>query len=767
MVEVTWRAGRAVRELCARADALVAAAEAVARDRTGADAEARAALAPLLAESVRAELGRIPVSRLREVTSGRLRIGAFEDAGFDTVGRIADATEYRLRRIPGVGELSARHAKGAARQIALAAEETVTIRLDIERRDDPGHTALVVALGRLVAAGPGLARAVETAERVAREVGALLADARPASSRLRMVVAGRRGRAAARAALPRLATALRDFQERDVPTLLAQTSADLLRQPPSEAAAWLDFASRAAEYHTALGELSSAPGAWEAAEGFLPTDVVARVRRQPLDDTHRRVALRGYQSFGARFALAQRRAILGDEMGLGKTVQAIAALAHLRAEGARHFLVVAPASVLVNWIREIEERSTLPAFRLHGAEREAGRAEWAEHGGVAVATFDGLRALPGPEAPGPEVAMLVVDEAHFVKNRAAQRSLAVAGWTRRVDRVLFLTGTPMENRVEEFRELVRYLRPEVVDEVHQRKAVAGARAFRRSVAPVYLRRNQRDVLTELPELVRVDEWEEFSPGDLAAYRAAVAQGNFMAMRRAGYADPTTSAKLGRLREIVAEAAANGRKVLVFSFFREVLRTVGGALEPAPIGLVDGRLGAARRQELLDRFAAVEGHAVLLCQIQAGGVGLNAQAASVVIICEPQVKPTLESQAVARAHRMGQVRRVQVHRLLATDSVDQRMLALLARKERLFDAYARHSATAASADDAVDLSDAALARRIVEDEQRRLATTGPGPTDAGARDTSEAAGQDVRGGKDSEGRQNGEEEHDGATAGTDE
>src|SRR5690606_34276773 len=138
------------------------------------------------------------------------------------------------------------------------------------------------------------------------------------------------------------------------------------------------------------------------------------------------------------------------------------------------------------------------------------------------------------------------------------------------------------------------------------------------------------------------------------------------------------------------------------------------------GPLSGSVPPARRQELVDAFSAVDGHAVLLSQIQAGGTGLNMQAASVVVLCEPQIKPTLEHQAVARAHRMGQVRTVQVHRLLATDSVDQRLVELLARKDRLFDAYARRSDLAETTPDAVDVSDAELARRIVEEEQQRLA-----------------------------------------------
>jgi SNF2 family DNA or RNA helicase len=101
--------------------------------------------------------------------------------------------------------------------------------------------------------------------------------------------------------------------------------------------------------------------------------------------------------------------------------------------------------------------------------------------------------------------------------------------------------------------------------------------------------------------------------------------------------------------------------------------------------------------------------------------LNVQAASVVILCEPQVKPALEDQAVARAHRMGQTRRVRVHRLVTTDSVDQRLLALLGRKRRLFDAYARHSNAAQTSPEALDTTDTLLARQILEEERARLAS----------------------------------------------
>ncbi|MYS35800.1 helicase-like protein [Streptomyces sp. KhCrAH-43] len=711
-------AGRAARELLVRAGGLLDAARGVLADHTRAVTAVRTCLDPLLDDLVRTDLAAIPVSRLKDVTEGRLRLGAIEQAGLTTVGQVYGAGRYELRQIPGVGAQTADQALAAAGQIAHAVRDTVALRIDVDTQDE-AVTALLGALYRLVEAGPDVRRAVDGARALAERLEPLLTAAGPARGRLRMLLTGRRARAGVREAVAGVGAAVAGAVERGLPPLFAQVSADLLREPESAVAAWVDFELRSAEYYSLLAELSGSGPDRDAAEGFLPSGMADRVRGLRLDDARLRVSLRGYQSFGARFALVQKRVILGDEMGLGKTVQAIAALAHLAARGETHFLVVCPASVLINWSREVRARSTLRALPVHGPERREAFAEWRETGGVAVTTFDALHTLPDAADAGVRPGMLVVDEAHYVKNPATRRSRAVSGWSARTDRVLFLTGTPMENRVEEFRSLVRQLRPELAPDVSAGQGAAGSEAFRRAVAPAYLRRNQRDVLTELPAVVQVDEWEEFSEGDLLAYREAVAAGHFMRMRRAAYARPETSAKLNRLRELVAEAAGNGLKVVVFSYFREVLDAVREALGDGVFGPLSGSVAAGRRQELVDGFAAAEGHAVLLCQIQAGGVGLNLQAASVVILCEPQIKPTTEHQAVARAHRMGQIRTVQVHRLLAADSVDQRMLDIVARKERLFDAYARRSDVAETTPDAVDVSEGDLARRVVEEEQRRL------------------------------------------------
>ena len=151
--------------------------------------------------------------------------------------------------------------------------------------------------------------------------------------------------------------------------------------------------------------------------------------------------------------------------------------------------------------------------------------------------------------------------------------------------------------------------------------------------------------------------------------------------------------------------------MVFSFFRDVLAIVAAGLGETAIGPITGGVPPVKRQALIDEFTARQSPSVLVAQTQAGGVGLNIQAASVVIITEPQWNPAIEEQAIARAHRMGQVRRVDVHRLLAEDSVDERMLEVLGVKRAEFDAYARRSDLKEFTPDAVDVSDLAATKEV--------------------------------------------------------
>ncbi|OHV37039.1 DEAD/DEAH box helicase [Pseudofrankia saprophytica] len=706
----------------------------------------------LRARVVRRDLGRMDLARLKDTAPERLQLRPLETAGYRTVGDIVDRTPADLSRLPGVGLRTATAAIAAAGALAEAAEDSRGIRIELDPAD-ARSTDLLTWLRRAVlladAVGPVRARTVA----VARSLPGALSDARPARSRTRMFFAGAQSRAAAQRGLDEVSQILVDAADQGGQGLARElaSAVALLDRPPGAAGVWTDFERQAVQYYGLLGEIVGNRGDLSSATGHLPTEIVDRVRNQPLDGTLRTVSLRGYQAFGAKFALVQRRVILGDEMGLGKTIQAIAAIAHLRAQGESHFLVVCPASVLVNWMREITDRGKLTVHRLHGADRATALPRWTAQGGVGVTTFDTLASLDLPAAlagrsRGPRIAMLVADEAHYVKNSDTRRADALRALIERpelVDRVLFLTGTPMENRLDEFQTLVGYLQPGLLDPPRPRSgdpapvAVPGSwpgvaaalspRQFRERVAPAYLRRNTADVLSELPERVWTDEWEELhSPAERAAYRDAVLSRQFMAMRRVAFtADPERSRKLGRLVEIAREAAGNGQRVVVFSFFHDVLDLAERRLRAEDdcgqvFGTIKGAMAPDDRQRLVDAFGRCPAPAVLLSQIVAGGTGLNMQAASVVVLCEPQVKPTLEEQAVARLHRMGQVRTVRVHRLLTVDSVDQRLVQILAAKRSDFDAYARRSDLVAAGPEAVDVSDEALTRQVVEQEYARMA-----------------------------------------------
>lgn len=461
----------------------------------------------------------------------------------------------------------------------------------------------------------------------------------------------------------------------------------------------------------------------------MPQRVVRAAEQVALDGGLLTVRLRAYQRFGAQYVLSRPGSILGDEMGLGKTVEAIAVMAHLARRGQVHALVVAPASVLVNWLVEVAAHSRLAATRIHGLDRRQAVAAWVAGGGVAVTTYGILTTLGLPA--GFRFDLLVVDEAHMVKEPTTDRSRNVAALTRSADRVLLLTSTPMENQVSEFRNLVRYVNPGLADRlIPDEKAFVDPIRFREKVAKVYLRRNQQDVLQELPALIETDDWVELDTAEARAYADAVARRHFPDMRRAAYTPHAggRSAKLVRLREIVAESAADGWKVVVFSQFRAVIDQIAGALAGFPQIVLTGDTTPVRRQEAIDRFSAYEGHQVLIGQIDAIGKGLNIQAASVVVIAEPQLKPSTEDQAIRRAYRMGQARTVRVHRLLAKDSVDERPEDILRAKRQRFRTYTHDSDAKHASASATDprFTDEEISpveqQRIIDAEARRLYST---------------------------------------------
>lgn len=709
---------RQTRALLARAAEAQADAEAMVEIVGSARAQVVEAYEIACEPQVWTAIGKMSIETVKDTVDGRARLDELPAHGIYTVADVLRAGPDGLIGVPGIGEGTARKTIHAAEQLKRAARDSLQFRIEFDPKN-PDMTRLLRALADWGVVWQAARVHEANAERLADELATQRRIAEPAGAgRLRRLFMRAGDRAVADDAARRV-RAMLDTAESS--GLLRAAQEVRAVRTPSDEQVWRDFEQRSADYYGLLSQVVGLGGDVAASEGYLPADIVERVGAQQLDTSRLSdsLRLRGYQSFGARFALVQRRVVLGDEMGLGKTVQAIAAMAHLAARGATHFLVVCPASVLINWAREIARHSTLAVISLHGNGRARAAARWRDEGGVGVVTFGSLSAL-GLAPPRP--ALLVVDEAHYVKNPDAKRSQAVNRVAAQSDRVLFLTGTPMENRIDEFRALIEHLRPEIAAGMGPEHAAISVEAFRRAAAPVYLRRNQPDVLTELPELVQVDEWEEFGSQDGAAYRVAVRQGNFMAMRRAAFTvgRPHESAKLTRLLELVREAMTNDRKVVVFSYFRDVLAVVGAALGADACGPITGSTPVADRQRIVDEFTASPTPAVLVCQIEAAGVGVNIQAASVVILCEPQVKPSIEAQAIARAHRMGQVRTVQVYRLLIADSVDERMIEILGSKAQLFDAYVRHSTIAQAAPGAVDISEVQLARMIVAQEQQRLA-----------------------------------------------
>src|SRR5699024_2688491 len=259
------------------------------------------------------------------------------------------------------------------------------------------------------------------------------------------------------------------------------------------------------------------------------------------DTTHlRNLHLRGYQSFGARFTVVQKKVLLGDDMGLGKTIQAISVAAHLTAtEDNFRTLVVVPASVIVNWVRECRRFTDLPIFVAHGQDKKAAVTAWADTNGILICTYAGARSL---DIPAP--CLIIADEAHMIKNPTSKRSQACARLITAADYVLLMTGTPLESKLSASVALIRYIQPALTT---SGMSSLSAGDFRVRTAPAHLRRNQADVLDELPERTGSIDWIELTPADRVAYDDQVRAGNWMGMRRSAMLAPKTSAISAKMK----------------------------------------------------------------------------------------------------------------------------------------------------------------------------------------------------------------------------
>ena len=665
-------------------------------------------------DSVKEILEALSVEELNRGRHG-IRTSALMEAGVKTIWQVYSMSLPQLVRVNGIGEQGAKKIKEIAGEFAASARESARVRL---KADHPSHAQqmLIDELYRYM----HTAQARETAKRMLDEHGArideALKEAAPLAGGLsRLFTFGRRKAKAEEA--------VRYLQDRytDGYTLEAEHAAELndraMKASLPERQA--DFENNAAAYIALMESLSPDAAASAHANTGLPVGLIEEIDAMEVDLRLVKATLRPYQLFGCKYALHQGRVLLGDEMGLGKTVQAIAAMAVTAAEeGITHFMAVCPAGVLVNWVREIGVHSHLRAVKIHGRD-EAALQDWLENGGVGVTTYESISRFELPEQF--RVGMLVVDEAHYVKNPEAKRTQAMQKLIGYTDRVLFMSGTPLENKVEEMCFLVSLLDVEMAKEIRKYTNLATARQFREKLSPIYLRRTREDVLGELPDLIENKDWSDLEPEEEKLYRAAVREGNFAAMRQVSWqADIEKSAKAQRLRELIEEAEEEKRRVIVFTFFLNTIEKVKAVLGEKCAGVITGAVPPEDRQAMIDEFAKAPFGSALICQVQAGGTGLNIQCASVIIFCEPQLKPSIEQQAIGRAYRMGQVRDVMVHRLLCEDTIDERILEILHEKQIQFDHFADESQAGEEMLKLEEkLEEKSMMKEIIRAEQERL------------------------------------------------
>lgn len=611
-----------------------------------------------------------------------IRISALKNAGIENIAQLYKRSRASLESIEGIGQTNAALIHHAVQTIASSAKENMHIKLSSEE-ETKELTRLIELLHQYAAASQPRMAAEELLADFGEEVDAALSASSRAISTLGWLFSSAAQRQQASAATVEL-LALADCGFVEKSGLVYRD----FQQSKPMGDAMEAFRKNSAPFAITLEYVSGMGAAGTV--GAVPAELAQAVSARKLDLSLLKATLRPYQLFGTKYILAQKNTLLGDEMGLGKTMQAIAAMAALKKEGHGHFLVVCPASVLVNWCREIEKHSGLAVTEIHGADKIDELYDWLHGGCVAVTTYETARALPLPN--GFRLGLLIADEAHYIKNPAALRTRAVISLCAHAENVLFMTGTPLENKVDEMCALLDILNPHTAEQARELRYLSDAPSFRKTIAGVYLRRTREDVLSELPEKTEKDQWCRPTMEDWKWYFAEVFARNFMGMRRIGWHTEQLekSSKAQRLREIIELSRQEGRKVLIFSYFRETAEKALKIAGENAFGPITGSVPSARRQEMVDAFTAAPDGAVLVCQVTAGGTGLNIQAASVVVFCEPQIKPSLETQAISRAYRMGQSRKVLVHRLLCEGTVDDEMVSMLRDKQDIFDSFADES-----------------------------------------------------------------------------
>ena len=414
--------------------------------------------------------------------------------------------------------------------------------------------------------------------------------------------------------------------------------------------------------------------------------------------------------------------VLADDMGLGKTLQTIALLLAVKQEEKSvKALIVAPTSVVTNWVREIERFSpTLTVALWHGQQRKE-QADELETADIIITSYALLR-RDEEMLKELDLSYAILDEAQHIKNPMS--ATAAAAKRLRAKRRLALTGTPIENRLSEIWSIFDFVSPGLLgplnkfEERFTRPIADGdhktAARLRATIHPFILRRTKQEVAKDLPEKIEMDQFCDLAGEQKNLYTQVVREVRAQIMGdverlgvsgahiqilagltrlRQAACDPRLlglprpfsdedSGKLIALRELVEECEAGGHKVLVFSQFVSMLQLIKNALDKDGVNYeyLDG--STKDRAERVDRFQNDPGCTVFLISLKAGGTGLNLTAADTVIHFDPWWNPAVEDQATDRAHRIGQTKVVTAYRLVAAGTIEEKILQLKAKKREL-------------------------------------------------------------------------------------
>lgn len=627
----------------------------------------------------------VPVEEINSTKRG-IRTKTLRDNGFLTMADIYMVKKERLVKIKGISEETAGVIKNTATEFYNTTKNNFKLKINIDKKTE-FSSALVRWVAGLIKSEELIIEAKELYDENNNRIDELINDLELSLNSIKRLFLSQEKKDNADKAYFELKSMLDGFYGNRVNEIVNNLN-NYYKINIDDA--WYLFSKESLKFYNILENIN--PGLLGNSDSLygLPEELAKNIEEIKYDLTGLNCSLRKYQEWGVKYILKQERVLLGDEMGLGKTVQAIATMVSLRNGGAKRFLVVAPASVLTNWCREIAKHSDLKVTKIHGNNRDKEFENWLRYGGVGVTTFETTAFLMMPEDF--VFGMLVVDEAHYIKNPDAKRSKNVKELCKKSRRVLFMTGTAIENSVDEMINLIKLLQPSVAKDVKNYAYLSSAPQFRENIASVYYRRKREDVLTELPDLIEKEEWCELGNEEERIYEESVLSKKYHLARRMSFNidDLEKSSKANRLKELVLEALGEERKIIVFSFFLDTIDKIKDFLGDRCLEPINGSVPVLRRQKIIDEFDKSPAGTVLLAQIQSGGTGLNIQSASVVIFCEPQFKPSIENQAIARAYRMGQSRNVLVHRLLCENTIEDKLIDILKEKQKIFDEFADKS-----------------------------------------------------------------------------